>query len=181
MIELINTPLNGLKIVKINQFCDERGVFHKFFSKNDFKNLGLDSDFKEAYYSINKKNVLRGMHFQIPPAEHTKLVYVTNSKILDVCLDIRAKSATFGKYFSIELSGLIAKAIYIPVGFAHGFLALENNSCIHYLQSTCYDAKCDTGIKFDSFGFNWGDSKKIISKRDKNHINFSDFISPFKD
>lgn len=181
MIELSSTPLNGLKIITTKHFCDERGVFHKFFSKTEFEILGLESDFKEAYYSINQKNVLRGMHFQIPPAEHTKLVYVTNGKILDVCLDIRANSTTFGKYFSVELSADVPKCLYIPAGFAHGFLTLENNTCVHYLQSTCHDISCDMGISYDSFGFDWGDGKKIISKRDKNHINFNDFISPFKD
>lgn len=181
MIKLLNTALSGLKIIETNHFCDERGVFHKYFSKDEFNNLGLESDFKEAYYSINQKNVIRGMHFQIPPANHTKLVYVTSGRILDVCLDIRRDSSSYGKYFSIELSGDKAQCLYIPSGFAHGFKSLENNTCVHYLQTTCYNASCDMGLRYDSFGFEWGEGEFIISARDKEHIEFQNFISPFKE
>lgn len=180
MIEAQNTALKGLKIISTNHFCDERGVFHKFFSKDEFRGLGLEADFCEAYYSVNNKSVIRGMHFQIPPANHTKLVYVTTGKILDVCLDIRADSATYGKFFSIELSASEPRALYIPSGFAHGFKALEDNTCVHYLQTTCYEASCDMGLAYDSFGFDWGEGEAIISNRDKEHIKLKDFISPFK-
>lgn len=179
MISTIDTGFEGLKLIETNHFQDERGLFHKYFSKGDFSALGLDTDFKESYYSINKKDVIRGMHFQIPPADHTKLVYVTSGKIIDVCLDIRKKSKTFGKCFSVELSGKTAKCVYIPKGFAHGFVSLEDNTCVHYMQTTCYNKDCDKGISYDSFGFDWCVKNPIVSGRDKMHPRFEEFVSPF--
>ncbi len=179
MLSVIDTCFEGLKIIEANHFQDERGLFHKFFSKDDFSTFGLDFDFKESYYSINKKNVIRGMHFQIPPADHTKLVYVTSGKILDVVLDIRKNSATYGKYFSVELSSAVAKALYIPKGFAHGFLSMEDNTCVHYMQTSCYNKECDYGIRYDSFGFNWNVVNPIVSGRDLTHPLFNEFSSPF--
>uniref|UniRef100_UPI00298DB5A8 dTDP-4-dehydrorhamnose 3,5-epimerase family protein n=1 Tax=Treponema sp. TaxID=166 RepID=UPI00298DB5A8 len=179
MVSVSETNFEGLKIIETNHFQDARGVFHKFFSKDDFSSLGLDTDFKESYYSINKKNVIRGMHFQIPPADHTKLVYVTSGRIIDVCLDIRKKSKTYGKYFSVELSGDVPRAIYIPKGFAHGFVSLEDNTCVNYLQTCCYVQECDCGIRYDSFGFEWGVKEPIISARDLQHPRFENFDTPF--
>ena len=179
MISAIDTDFEGLKIIETNNFLDERGLFHKFFSKENFAALGLDTDFKESYYSINKKSVIRGMHFQIPPADHTKLVYVTSGKIIDVCLDIRKNSKTYGKAFSVKLSGETAKCIYIPKGFAHGFVSLEDNTCVHYLQTTCYNKECDKGISYDSFGYDWGVKNPIVSARDLSHPKFIDFKSLF--
>lgn len=179
MISAIDTEFEGLKIIETNNFQDERGLFHKYFSKDDFAALGLDTDFKESYYSINKKNVIRGMHFQIPPADHTKLVYVTSGKIIDVCLDIRKNSKNYGKCFSVELSGDAAKCIYIPKGFAHGFVSMEDNTCVHYMQTSCYNKECDKGIYYDSFGYDWKICNPIVSGRDTQHPMFEEFDSPF--
>lgn len=179
MFTIHDTDLEGLKIIETNHFVDERGMFHKFFSKEEYKSLGLDCEFAEDYYSINKKNVIRGMHFQIPPADHVKLVYVTSGRIVDVCLDIRKNSKTYGKWFSVELSADVAKCIYIPKGFAHGFVSLEDNTCVHYMQTTCYNKDCDCGISYKSFGFDWGVDNPIVSGRDLVHPDFKDFKSPF--
>ena len=179
MFKVNDTSLNGLKIISTNHFTDERGMFHKYFSKEEYKELGLEYNFEEDYYSVNKKNVIRGMHFQVPPADHTKLVYVTSGKIIDVCLDIRKNSETYGKYFSIELTADKAECIYIPKGFAHGFVSLEDNTCVHYLQTTCYDKNCDFGIDYKSFGYDWRIENPIVSGRDLTHLSFKDFDSPF--
>lgn len=179
MFTIHDTDLEGLKIIETNHFVDERGMFHKFFSKEEYKSLGLDCEFGEDYYSVNKKNVIRGMHFQIPPADHVKLVYVTSGKIVDVCLDIRKNSKTYGRWFSVELSANVAKCIYIPKGFAHGFVSLEDNTCVHYMQTTCYNKDCDCGISYKSFGFDWGVDNPIVSGRDLVHPDFKDFKSPF--
>lgn len=179
MFTVTETPLKGLKIISTNHFTDERGMFHKYFSKDEYKELGLDYDFEEDYYSINKKNVIRGMHFQIPPADHAKLVYVTSGRIIDVCLDIRKNSRTYGKYFSIVLTADKAECIYIPKGFAHGFVSLEDNTCVHYLQTSCYSKECDCGINYDSFGYDWGVENPIVSGRDLTHPSFKKFDSPF--
>lgn len=179
MFTIHETPLKGLKIIETHNFKDERGVFHKFFSSDEFKILGLNYNFKEDYYSINKKNVIRGMHFQIPPEDHDKLVYVATGKITDVCLDLRLNSSTYGQYFSIELSADLPKCIYIPSGFAHGFISLEDNTCVHYLQTSCYSSQCDCGISYNSFGYDWKITDPIVSKRDLCHQNFKEFCSPF--
>ncbi len=120
------------------------------------------------------------MHFQIPPAAHVKLVYVTSGIILDVVLDIRKGSPTYGKYISAELSEKNRKMMYIPIGCAHGFLSLKNNSCVIYLQTTMYSKDNDAGIHIDSFGMDWGVSSPIMSTRDQAFPALQEFKTPFK-
>ncbi len=178
-MEIINTSIINAFIIKPKIFKDERGIFVKTFHKDIFKQYGLTGDFKESFYSTSKKNVIRGMHFQIPPHDHVKIVYVTKGSILDVILDIRVGSPTYGKYVVQELSAENGFIVYIPKGCAHGFLSLEDDSCVIYLHSTTYEAECDTGIRYDSFGLDWGVNKPTISKRDQNLIEFESFDSPF--
>ncbi len=179
MFEVIDTPLEGLKIIQTRVFEDNRGIFKKIFSAEEFKQLGFTTDLKESYFSVNKKDVIRGMHFQIPPADHVKIVYVVSGKIIDVVVDIRKNSVTYGKVFSVELTHENGRYIYIPKGFAHGFLSLEDNTIVHYLQTSCYNTECDRGISYNSIDFNWGIKNPIISERDLSHPDFSDFKSPF--
>ena len=179
MFSVIDTNFNGLKVLETKHFADARGAFRKFFSRDEYCALGFAMDFCEDYYSVNKKDVIRGMHFQIPPCDHEKLVYVTSGRIIDVCLDIRKNSPTYGKFYSIELTADVAKCIYIPKGFAHGFISLEDDTCVHYLQTSCYNKECDRGIRYDSFGFDWSIENPILSERDLSHPRFEDFESPF--
>ena len=174
-----NTFIAGLKIIHLNEFTDVRGSFIKVMNKDVFMENGLEHSFDESYFSISAKNVIRGMHFQIPPYEHTKLVYINSGKIIDVVVDLRKKSDTFGQFFSIELNTTNPKLIYIPVGCAHGFKSLKNNTMVTYLQSSCYNSKADSGIKYDSFGMDWEIEEPIISERDSSFITLKDFISPF--
>ena len=178
-MKIENTPLDGLKIIHFKKINDNRGSFIKVFNESFFLENNLVTNFKESYYSVSNKNVIRGMHFQMPPYAHTKLVYVNYGSILDVVLDIRKVSESLGKYFSIKLDAENPVAVYIPVGFAHGFLSLENNSMITYLQDSCYSIDSDSGIKWDTFGFEWDVSKPIISERDLYHPSFEKFDSPF--
>jgi dTDP-4-dehydrorhamnose 3,5-epimerase/CDP-3, 6-dideoxy-D-glycero-D-glycero-4-hexulose-5-epimerase len=141
--------------------------------------LSLESNFVELYYSINKKDVIRGMHFQIPPVEHVKMVYVITGKIIDVCLDLRHNSKTYGTYFSCVLSDADDMYLYIPKGIAHGFASLEDNTIVHYAQTTCYSKEHDCGIKYDSFGFDWNIQNPIISDRDRSLPCLSDFHTVF--
>ena len=166
MIEKKETPIKGLFILTNNIFSDCRGSFKKLFTQEEFKTLNLDFDFKEIYYSINKKNVIRGMHFQIPPHDHIKMVYVIQGEITDVCLDIRENSKTYGKWFSVELSGKDDCYLYIPKGIAHGFASREDMSIVHYVQTSCYSKEHDCGIHYKSFGFDWNIAEPIISERD---------------
>ncbi len=118
------------------------------------------------------------MHFQIPPHDHYKLVYVTKGKILDVILDIRSTSPSFGMSISFELNEA-GDSVLIPKGCAHGFMALSDEATVVYNVSSVYNSEADKGIKWNSFGFDWPVVEPVISDRDNNFILFSDFISPF--
>lgn len=175
----IETGFAGLYRLETNNFTDNRGNFQKLFSFDWFADNGLATDFKEFYYSVSQKDVIRGMHFQLPPHEHTKLVYVSKGSIIDVVLDLRSESATYGQCFSILLNETLAHYMYIPVGFAHGFLAQEDNTIVNYAQTSCYNRDADAGIAFDSFGFDWNVAQPIISDRDAGFVPFEDFETVF--
>ncbi|MBX4197921.1 dTDP-4-dehydrorhamnose 3,5-epimerase [Candidatus Parcubacteria bacterium] len=178
-MKIIPTKLKDLYIIEPDVFSDERGLLTKPFHKNTFVEHGLVSIFEESFFSISKKNVIRGMHFQIPNQDHAKLVYVPSGAILDAVVDLRTGSPTYGQYETVELSSENHRMIYIPSGFAHGFLALKDNSCTTYLQSTMRSAEHEGGIRFDSFGFNWPVAHPIVSKRDQEFPSLAEFKSPF--
>jgi dTDP-4-dehydrorhamnose 3,5-epimerase len=179
MMKIKETFITGLKLIHLNEFKDQRGSFIKVFSEGIFLENNLETAFKESYYSISAKNVIRGMHFQVPPAEHIKLLYLNSGRVLDVILDLRKASVTFGQYFSVELTVSNPVLVYIPFGCAHGFLSLENQTMVTYLQTSCYQSEFDKGIHFDSFDFNWPVKNPIISERDKTFSPFNNFKSPF--
>lgn len=178
-MEIIKTPFEGLLVLQTVNFQDNRGGFQKLFNYDFFKDNGLDYDFKEFYYSVNQANVVRGMHFQTPPYDHTKVVYVSKGRIKDVVVDIRKSSRTYGKCFSIELDDQKGQYLYIPKGYAHGFLSLEDGSIVNYAQTSCYNKDCDCGIDQNSIGFNWGIESPIVSGRDLTFPALVDFQSPF--
>ncbi len=178
-MEIIKTPIEGLLLLQTVNFQDNRGGFQKLFNYDFFKENGLDCDFKEFYYSVNNANVIRGMHFQTPPYDHTKVVYVSKGHIKDVVVDIRKKSDTYGMCFSIELDDQKGQYLYIPKGFAHGFVSLEDCSIVNYAQTTCYAKENDCGIDAISIGFDWGIENPIRSGRDLTFEKLYDFNSPF--
>lgn len=173
------TPIEGLLILHTDNFQDNRGGFQKLFNHDFFAEHGLAADFKEFYYSLNRKNVVRGMHFQTPPAEHVKLVYVSHGRIRDVVVDIRKNSETYGRTFSIEIDAEQGRYLYIPVGLAHGFVSLEDDTIVNYAQTSCYDREHDCGIDSMSVGIDWGVSELIRSGRDLTFPKLEDFNSPF--
>ncbi|SHF15648.1 dTDP-4-dehydrorhamnose 3,5-epimerase [Marinitoga hydrogenitolerans DSM 16785] len=178
-MEIIKTKFEGIYLIKTNFFKDFRGVFNKVFNYNIFKKSGLNSEFKEFFYSISQKNVIRGMHFQVPPYEHEKLVFVSNGCIIDVVVDIRKNSENFGKFFAIRLCSEENLAIYISKGFAHGFLSLEDNTIVNYLTTSIYSKEHDFGIKWNSFRYNWSVKNPIVSERDNSFPELKEFDSPF--
>ena len=119
------------------------------------------------------------MHFQTPPADHVKLVYVSHGRIMDAVVDIRKDSATYGKFFTIELDAQQGKYLYIPKGFAHGFVSLEECSIVNYAQTSCYDKEHDCGIDSMSVGIDWGVAHPIRSGRDLTFSALNKFESPF--
>jgi dTDP-4-dehydrorhamnose 3,5-epimerase len=176
---LIDTPFQDLVILQSELFSDVRGSFQKIVNEQIFNDFGLSCSFKEFYYSISHKNVIRGLHFQIPPHEHTKLVFVSQGEILDVVVDLRKNSATYGKVFSTLLNEVNGKSIYIPIGFAHGFLALTDYTIVNYFQTSLYNKEADSGILFYSIDFQWPVEKPILSERDLSFDSFTHFKSPF--
>ena len=168
-----------VKIIDLFDSMDERGGFTKLFHSDSFMQAGLDFEIKEIYYSVSQKDVIRGLHFQIPPSEHGKLVHVISGKVIDVIVDLRKNSTTYKKYITIELNGNQKKAVYIPKGFAHGFKALEDGTVMQYCVSSVYDADADSGIRYDSIGYDWNTPEPIMSKRDKSFVSMEDFVSPF--
>lgn len=178
-MEIEKTFIDGLLIVHLNKLCDNRGAFVKIFNDDFFTGNNLQTDFKESYFSVSDKDVIRGMHFQLPPAQHTKLVYVNKGSIVDVVLDIRANSVTYGQYFNLTITDTQPKLIYIPAGLAHGFLALQNDSIVSYIQTSVYSKENDHGVKWDSFGFDWAVTDPVLSPRDQSFKAFSEFKSPF--
>lgn len=173
------TKIKGVFVIQAQEFKDHRGLFVKTYNKDIFKSKKLHVTFKESFYSFSKKNVIRGMHFHLPPKDHAKFIYVPSGAILDVVVDLRNNSKTYGKFITEELSAENKKMIFIPTGCAHGFLSLQDNTCTMYLQSSTYSKEHDTGILYNSFGFKWPVKKPILSERDLNFVKLKDFTSPF--
>jgi dTDP-4-dehydrorhamnose 3,5-epimerase len=179
MFKLLNTSLQDcFEIINKNN-SDNRGKFVKIFHEPEFNKLGIEVDFKEDYYSISKKNVIRGLHFQLPNMEHNKLVFCLHGHVLDVVVDLRVGSPTFGKCHTAELKYDNFKSIYIPKGFAHGFRALSNECIVVYKVSTIYSPYHDSGIFWNSVDVDWQIKNPIISERDLNFVKFNNFKSPF--
>ncbi|OGR64993.1 MAG: dTDP-4-dehydrorhamnose 3,5-epimerase [Elusimicrobia bacterium GWB2_63_22] len=158
---------------------DERGRFVKTFHEPDFKELGLETRFLEEFYSVSRKGVLRGLHFQRPPHDHVKLVYCAAGKVFDAVLDLRRDSPTYGKHAVFEVSAEKANSIYIPRGLAHGFFTLSENAAVVYKVSTVYSQEHDSGILWNSAGIHWPDNSPTISGRDAGFVRFGDFTTCF--
>ena len=177
---LVEEPLTGIKVFRPFVYEDERGNFVKPFHEGQLAEHGISMDVKEEFFSTSVAGVLRGMHFQLPPHAHQKLVYCITGRVLDVLLDLRNGSPTYGKSCAVELSAVNRHIVHIPVGFAHGFLSLEDNSCLVYKTDSVHAPSSDAGILWNSFGYQWPtDMELVISERDNIHLSFSKFQSPF--
>jgi dTDP-4-dehydrorhamnose 3,5-epimerase len=179
MVDLEYTPFPDLVLLNLPDFKDQRGAFCKTFQYSWLKNTGLSFGIKESYYSFSNKNVIRGMHFQKPPYDHHKIVYCPLGSITDVVLDLRRSSPKYGQYYSVELSDQNHKAIVIPSGFAHGFKSNKDHSLTCYLVTSEYHKDYDSGILYNSFGFDWQVSSPVLSERDLSFIGLADFDSNF--
>jgi dTDP-4-dehydrorhamnose 3,5-epimerase len=158
---------------------DNRGISVKPFHLDSYKELKITESFDEDLIVTSKKDVLRGLHFQNPPYGQAKLVYCIKGEILDVVLDIRVGSSTYGKYELFDLSGHNNHMIYIPEGFAHGYLTLEDQSIVMYKMSSVYKPELEGGIRRDSIGIPWGIDNPIMSERDKKFLPFDELKSVF--
>ena len=171
-MKIVNTRFHGLKIIRGMNHRDKRGYFRETFRNSFFKN----KNFIFWCMSKSKKNVLRGLHLQKKFQQH-KFVSVIKGKIFDVVLDLRKKSKTYGKYYSIILSEKNAISLFIPAGFAHGFCGLENDNLVFYGCTNYRSKKDEVGILWndDSLKIKWPIKKPIISGKDKNNITFEKY------
>ena len=180
-MEIIKTPLEGLLVIKPKIFGDDRGYFFESWSKQSFAKVGLDLDFVQDNQSLSSKGVLRGLHFQNPPYSQGKLVRVIKGAVLDVSVDIRKDSPTYSQHFSVELSEENKTIVWVPPGFAHGFLTLKDNTIFSYKCTGVYNKESEGSLLWNDkdLNINWEVNDPLVSEKDLVAGNFKDFISKF--
>ncbi len=178
-IETLSIP--GLLVISPRVFEDPRGYFFESYSKQAFIEAGITDDFVQSNQSLSQKGVLRGLHFQNPPHAQSKLVRVIKGSVLDVAVDIRTGSPTYGQHFSILLSEQNKTMFYVPAGFAHGFLTLEDNTIFSYNCGNYYNKSAEEGLLWNDSDLNihWNIDAPVLSEKDTQNIRFKSFSSPF--
>ena len=180
-MKINKTFIEDLLIIEPPLFKDDRGFFYESYNKKNLDKV-INIAFVQDNESKSNKGVIRGLHFQLPPFEQTKLVRCVSGKILDVTVDLRVNSKTYGKFFSIELSSENNKQLFIPKGFAHGFQVLSETAIVNYKVDNFYNSKSDSGIIWNDkdLSIDWNlDLKPILSDKDLNLISFKELKSPF--
>ena len=174
------TPLEGLLIIKPQVFKDDRGYFLESYNQEKMKDQ-IKDNFVQDNESCSQKGVLRGLHFQKYPYSQAKLIRVIQGAILDVVVDLRKDSKTYGEHFKIELNGDNKQQLYIPKGFAHGFVTLKDNTIINYKCSEFYEPKSEVSILWNdqTLQIDWPVIHPILSNKDINGLPFDTFMSPF--
>jgi len=180
-MKINKTFIEDLLVIEPRLFKDERGFFYESFNKNNLDKI-VNIVFVQDNESKSYKGVVRGLHFQRPPFEQTKLVRCVSGKILDVAVDLRINSKTYGKSFSMELSSENNKQLFVPKGFAHGFQVLSETAIVNYKVDNFYNSKSEKGIIWNDkdLSIDWNlDLKPILSKKDLKLIPFKELKSPF--
>ena len=182
-MEVLTTDIEGVYIIKPRVFGDARGYFFESYSKREFEEKVGKVDFVQDNESMSKKGVMRGLHFQRPPFSQSKLVRCVKGSVLDVAVDIRKGSPTYGKHVAVELTEDNHLQFFIPKGFAHGFVVLSDVAVFQYKCDNFYHPEADGGISIldDSLGIDWKISTQnaILSEKDTKHPLLMDFDSPF--
>ena len=175
------THIDGLLVITPTVFDDERGHFFESFRKDTLKAYGVETDFVQDNQSLSSKGILRGLHFQKDPHAQGKLVRVLQGSVVDVAVDIRPNSLTYGQHFSIELNESNKTMFYIPPGFAHGFVSLEDDTIISYKCTNSYSKEHEGCVLWNDLdlGIDWEIDQPLISPKDQEGTLFKDFISPF--
>jgi dTDP-4-dehydrorhamnose 3,5-epimerase len=171
------TPLDleGVYVVDVDRIEDERGFFARSWCRREFEQAGLDPNLVQCNLSFNpRKGTLRGMHFQAPPHEESKLVRCTMGAVHDVIVDVRANSGTRGKWVAVELTGQNRRMLYIPKGFAHGFQTLCDDTEVFYQMSEFFFPEAARGLRWDDpvLGISWPDAGRIVSTKDRSYDDF---------
>lgn len=169
-MEYVPTKIEDVLLIKPSVFKDERGFFFESYRKSRLKNQGLDISFVQDNVSFSAKNSLRGLHYQIQNPQD-KLLMVLQGEILDVAVDLRKNSKTFGRYISRVLSAQNKHQLLVPKGFAHGFLVLSQNALVHYKCSDYYNPEAERGLRWDdpALGIDWKVKNPILSEKDQHH------------
>ncbi|MDI9341473.1 MAG: dTDP-4-dehydrorhamnose 3,5-epimerase [Sediminibacterium sp.] len=180
-MEITETKLKGCFIIQPKVFEDARGHFFESYNADVFKKAGLDLQFVQDNQSLSNAGVLRGLHFQNPPFAQGKLVRVITGAVYDVAVDIRKNSPTYGQYVGIELSGQNKTMFYIPEGFAHGFLTLQDNTIFSYKCTNVYNKPSEGCVLWNDpdLGINWNVTEPVLSAKDMEGTLFRDFVSAF--
>ena len=175
-MKFIPTPLPGAFVIEPQLFTDERGFFTSTFSRAKFAEHGCNAELHECNVSFNKKaGTLRGMHFQKPPHAQSKLVRCTRGAIWDAIIDLRPDSSTFKQWFGAELTANNRKQLYIPEGFAHGFITLADETEVFYQMGNVYNAAASAGVRWNdpAFGIQWPREVSVIIDRDATYPDFT--------
>jgi len=180
-MEVIETKIKDLLIINPKVFGDARGYFFESYNEADFKEHGINVKFIQDNQSLSNTGVLRGLHFQAPPYDQGKLVRVITGAVLDVAVDIRKNSPTYGEHIAIELSAENKTMFYIPPGFAHGFLTLQDNTIFSYKCTNLYNKASEGTVLWNdtNLNINWNISNPLLSEKDLVGTKFKDFTSPF--
>lgn len=173
-MEFLPTELPEILVLTPRRFADARGVFCETYNRRGLKEAGIDVEFVQDNQSLSvPAGVLRGMHFQVPPMAQAKLVRVIRGSVVDVAVDVRPKSATFGRHVMVKLSAENGKQVFIPPGFAHGFLTLEPNTEVVYKVSSYYSPEHERGLKWNDpkVGINWPkfEGELTMTERDRGY------------
>lgn len=184
-MQITKTPLEGLLIIEPRVWKDSRGYFYESYNAKTYAEAGIDVTFVQDNQSFSQKGALRGLHAQSMPFEQGKLVRVLQGMVVDVAVDIRKDSPTYGQHFTIELSEENHKQLWVPPGFLHGFLTLEDQTIFTYKVSNYYDKNSEIGVMWNDPDLNieWTkympESTFLLSDKDQGLDNFKDFKSPF--
>ncbi|MNJ91575.1 dTDP-4-dehydrorhamnose 3,5-epimerase [compost metagenome] len=184
-MQITQTPIEGLLIIEPKVWRDNRGYFYESYNAKLFAEAGINVNFVQDNQSFSQKGALRGLHAQAQPFEQGKLVRVLQGAVMDVAVDIRKKSPTYGQHFDIELSEENHKQLWVPAGFLHGFLTLEDQTIFTYKVSNYYDKNSEIGVMWNDPDLNieWSrdiaESEFLLSDKDQVLSQFKDFKSPF--
>lgn len=178
---ITKTAIEGLLIYEPRVFNDDRGLFFESFNEKIFEEAAGDIKFVQDNQSVSKKGVLRGLHFQNPPHAQGKLVRVANGSVIDVAVDIRKDSRTYGEHVAVELTAENNKQFWIPPGFAHGFVALEDDTIFCYKCTDYYAPECEGSLLWndEDLKIDWGIENPLVSDKDKIATKFANFTTSF--
>lgn len=174
-----HTTIPGCFVLVPPVSFDARGVFVKVREDNGGWGLEFPLPFQEQFYTISGERVLRGLHFQVPPYDHDKLVLCLEGQVMDVVVDLRINSPTHGRHQKFILDGSSPSLLYVPHGLAHGFYVTRGPAIMYYWVSRGHAPAADSGILWSSIGIDWPDGDPIISDRDRGLVPWDDFVSPF--